>query len=214
MHNLRLAARLVLAASLLAGAVTHALADDAHDFFTAVQMDSERAVASMMAKGFDPNTRDPRSGEPALVNALREDSMSVFKALLANPRIQLELPAPNGNTALMMAAYKRNLPAAQALLAKGAAINRAGWSPLHYAAAGGSAEVATLLLERGAKRDALAPGDLTPLMMAAREGQEELVQLLLKAGANASLRSGEKLTALQLAQRADKPRIVAMLQGR
>ncbi|RJG10706.1 ankyrin repeat domain-containing protein [Massilia cavernae] len=211
---MRFPLQVVLAVALSFGAVGTAMADDVIGFFTAVQVDSERAVKKAIASGIDPNVRDPRSGETALIIAMREDSMNVFKALLADPRTQLELAAPNGNTALMMAAYKRNKEAVLALLAKGAKVNRAGWSPLHYAAAGGADDIARILLKRGAALDALAPGDLTPLMLAAREGQDSAVSLLLEAGANASLKSGEGLTAMQIAARADKPLIVAILCDR
>ena len=115
--------------------------------------------------------------------------------------------------ALMMAAFKGNKPAVLALLGKGATVNRRGWSPLHYAAAGGAADIASILLERGAALDARAPADLTPLMMAAREGQESTVAVLLAAGANATLTNSEGLTAAQLAERADKPRIVEAINS-
>ncbi|MGZ8289306.1 MAG: ankyrin repeat domain-containing protein [Telluria sp.] len=210
MPNMRFPLQLMLSAALSLGVAPGALADDVSAFFTAVQMDGERAVKSLIAKGIDPNMRDPRSGETALIIAMREDSMNVFKGLLADPRIRLELAAPNGNTALMMAAFKGNKEAVLALLDKGAKVNRPGWAPLHYAAAGGSDEIARILLARGAQLDALAPGDLTPLMMAAREGQEPVVALLLGAGANAALKSGEGLTAREIAIRADKPRIAAL----
>ena len=51
-----------------------------------------------------------------MIVALRYDAMEVFKLLLAQPRIQLEAQAENGNTALMMAAFKNNKPAVLALL--------------------------------------------------------------------------------------------------
>lgn len=214
MANMRFPLQVMLAAALAVGAAGSVLADDTIDFFTSVQVDSERGVRAMLAKGIDPNVRDPRSGETALIIALREDSMNVFKALLADPRVQLELAAPNGNTALMMAAYKRNKDAVLALLAKGAKVNRPGWSPLHYAAAGGADDIARILLNKGAALNALAPGDLTPLMLAAREGHEAAVSALLDAGADASLRGGEGLNAQQIADRADKPRVVAILRDR
>lgn len=213
MLNLRRPMHILTALILCLGVAAGARADDVTDFFVAVQVDNPTAVKSLIAKGVDPNARDPRSGETALIIALREDSMNVFNALLANPRVQLELPAPNGNTALMMAAFKGNKLAALALLGKGASVNRSGWSPLHYAAAGGAVDVAAVLIERGASLNSRAPGGLTPLMMAAREGQEPAVALLLDAGADASLVNGEGLTALQLAERADKRRIVNAIKS-
>ena len=120
----------------------------------------------------------------------------------------------NGNTALMMAAYKHNKPAAEALIAKGAAVNRPGWTPLHYAAASGDNDIARLLLAHGARLDAQSPpasGKFTPLMMAAREGHEDTAVFLLGQGADPKLKNGEGLTAAEIARRADHADIAAAL---
>jgi len=213
MSILRRLPHLMCFLTLCFGVMRSASAESLTEFFRVVQVDNANAVSAMLAKGVDVNARDPRSGETALIIALREDSQSVFNALVADPRVELELAAPNGNTALMMAAFKGNKPAAVALLERGAAVNRSGWSPLHYASAGGSADIARLLIDRGAALNARAPGGLTPLMMAAREGQESTVALLLAAGAGTALKSAEGLTAVQLAERMDKPRIVSAIKS-
>jgi ankyrin repeat protein len=123
----------------------------------------------------------------------------------------------NGNTALMMAAFKKNRPAVEALIAKGAAVNRPGWTPLHYAAASGDVDIAQLLLARGARVDAVSPaasGKYTPLMMAAREGHEDCALFLLGQGADPQLKNGEGLTAAQIAQKADHAGIAAAIDQR
>lgn len=196
-----------IATTLWIGAAQAATPEQVSDFFRSVKLDDVGTVKTLLAATISPNAIDPIGGEPALVVAVRDDSMRVFNVLMAHPAINLELAAPNSNTALMMAAFRNNKPAVLALLAKGAQVNRAGWTALHYAAVGGSAEIVRILLEHHADIDAKAPGDLTPLMLAAREGQEAAAQLLLEAGANATLKSGEGLTAAQVATRADKPRI-------
>ncbi len=183
-------------------------------FFRAVQMDDARTVKTMLGAQVDPNDTNPIGGEPALVLALREGSMEVFRALLAHPGTRVDTPAINGNTALMMAAFKGNRPAAEALIAKGAAINRPGWTPLHYAAAAGDDAIAGLLLEHGAEIDALSPhasGGYTPLMLAAREGKEETARFLLEHGADLRLKNGEGLTAAQIAARAEHPSLAKVL---
>ena len=175
-------------------------------FFRAVQMDDARTVKTMLGAQVDPNDTNPIGGEPPLVLALREGSMAVFKTLLEHPGTRVDAPAINGNTALMMAAFKNNRPAAEALIAKGAAINPPGWTPLHYAAAAGDDAIAGLLLEHGAKIDAPSPrasGSYTPPMLAAREGKEETARFLLEHGADRRLKNGEGLTAAQIAARAE-----------
>lgn len=185
-------------------------------FFRAVQVDNVSTVQEMACQQISPNAVNPVGGEPALVLAVREGAMRVFDALLRQPGIDLEAQAMNGNTALMMAAFKNNLRAAEALLARGARVNRAGWTPLHYAAAGGSEDIARLLIARKARLDAASPkqsGAYTPLMMAAREGQAGMVRLLLEQGAKLALKNTEGLTAAQIAERAGRSDIAATISA-
>ncbi|WP_296949631.1 ankyrin repeat domain-containing protein [uncultured Massilia sp.] len=198
----------------LSGVAALAVADDAVDFFRAVEMDDARSVKSLLGRGVDPNGTS-RAGEPALVLAVREGSMQVLDVLLAAPGIRVDAPAMNGNTALMMAAFKGNRPAVDALLAKGAAVNREGWTPLHYAAAAGDVGIAGLLLQRGARIDAVSPkasGAYTPLMMAAREGREECAVFLAGKGADRRRKNAEGLDAARIAERADHRSIAAALR--
>jgi ankyrin repeat protein len=205
---------IMLSAVFGLGAAQAATPREIASFFNAVQLDDAKTVKAMLVATINPNQVNPVGGEPGLVLALREGSMKVFDVLLEHPATRLEAAAINGNTALMMAAYKGNMPAVQALLAKGTRVDRAGWSPLHYAAAGGADDIARLLLEKRAPIDAESPrasGQYTPLMMAAREGHESTVRLLLDAGADARRKDSEGLTAAQIAERADKPRIAAAI---
>ena len=206
----------LLAVGLHAGLAGAATPEQIADFFRAVQVDNHKAVREMVGKQVNANEINPVGGEPALVIAVREGSMRVLDVLLAHPGTNLEAQAMNGNTALMMAAYKKNRRAAEALLAKGAQVNRPGWTPLHYAAASGDEEIARLLLERKATPDAVSPrasGAYTPLMMAAREGQAGVAQLLLAAGADTGLKNTEGLTAAQIAERAAHTGIAATISG-
>jgi ankyrin repeat protein len=183
-------------------------------FFRSVQIDDATTVGKMLAAGtVSPNAVDPISREPGLIVALREGASRVAAVMLADPAINLEQNAPNGNTALMMASFKHNAPVVRALLAKGAIVNRPGYTALHFSAAAGDDDITRILLDHHAFIDAEAPAKFTPLMLAAREGQESTVKVLLEAGADATLKNSESLTAAQIAERADKPLIAAAIKA-
>ena len=203
---------IVLIAGIGMGGAGAATTSELTGFFRALRMDDASTVQRMLAaKTVGPNDIDPISGESALILALREGALQVVDVLLADPSIKLELNAPNGNTALMMASFKHNAPAVRALLARGAMVNRPGYTALHFAAAAGDDEITRILLDHFAYIDAEAPAKYTPLMMAAREGHETTVGLLLEEGADASQKNSESLTAAQIADRAEKPRVVAVI---
>ena len=188
-----------------------ACADPVRDMVVAAQMDNATHVKKLLGKGVSPNTVDPVTRETVLMIALREGSDGVVAELIADKQLELERQAPNGNTALMLAAFKRNKAAVLALLARGAIVTRPGWTALHYAAASGDSDIAAILLEHAAYIDAESPSQLTPLMIAGREGHGEVAELLLREGADARLRNNEKLTASQIAVRAGYPGIAAAI---
>lgn len=205
---LNLAGVLLLSTVVLAGSAT---ADPVRDMVVAAQMDNFTQVKKLLATGMSPNTVDPVTGESVLMIALREGSIGVAAELIADKRLELERRAPNGNTALMMAAFKHDKGAVLALLQRGAIVTHPGWTALHYAAASGDEEITAILIDRHAYIDAESPSLLTPLMIAAREGHRQVAALLLKEGADARLKNNEKLTASQIAVRAEQPGIAAMI---
>lgn len=171
------------------------------DFFRAVRGDHPAAVKALLDRGFDPNTIEPERGDSGLILALRENAMRVFEVLLNARDIDLEVKSFNGDNALMIACYKGNKQAVEALLAKDAEVNRPGWTPLHYAAASGNNDIVQLLLDRSAYIDAESPNKTTPIMMAARGGHIMTVKLLLDEGADATLKNELGMTAIDFAEK-------------
>lgn len=187
--------------------------DDEVDFFRALQLDAVGRVRTALLRGVSPNARDS-NGETGLIVAMRYESLNSARVLMDQPGIDIEAKAPNGNTALMMAAFRKNKEAVLEMLKRGAQVNQKGWTALHYAAAAGSVEISTILLDKHAYIDAETPSGMTPLMIAAREGQEEVVALLLKDGADATLKDGGfHLTAAEFALKADKPWIAKTINA-
>lgn len=198
MRRLSLAALLAAVALSLCPPLARAGAYE--DFFRAVSLDDAQTVTALLKRGFDPNTIEGVRGDSGLILAMREGSMKVFPVLLNARGIDLEQQARNGDTALMIAAFKANMPAVQALLAKGAAVNKSGWTALHYAAASGDSEIVKILVQKGAELDAPSPNKTTPMMMAARGGFIYSVKVLSDAGADASLKNDVGMTAIDFAR--------------
>jgi ankyrin repeat protein len=188
---------------LLLAAPCVTFADSLSDFFKAVKMDDSTTVSALLQRGLSPNLVEGDRGETGLILALREDSTKVFNVLLNAPSVDLEARAKNGDNALMIAAYKGNVAAVKALIAKEAEVNKQGWTALHYAATIGNDEIVKILLDESAYIDAESPNSTTPLMMAARGGHVSTVKLLLDEGADATLKNGIGMTALDFARESD-----------
>lgn len=175
-----------------------AIAGSYEDFFIAVKRNDGSSVTALMQRGFDPNTPGP-SGNVALVLALQAENLAVAEALLARPDLNVNALNASGESALMMAALRGNLVWCERLLARGANVNKPGWTPLHYGATGPEPKVVKLLLDRGAVVDAESPDKTTPLMMAARYGPEESVTLLLARGADPKRINARNMNAADFA---------------
>lgn len=195
--------------------VSAATAGSYEDFFIAVKRNDGRALTALMERGFDPNTRGPQ-GEIGLVAALHGENLAAAEALFARPDIRLDLTNAAGESALMMAALRGEYDWSVRLIARGAPIDKPGWSPLHYAASGPEPRIVALLLERGAKVDAESPDRTTPLMMAARYGKEESVKLLLARGADPKRINDRNMNAADFARGSGREWLVELLskQGR
>lgn len=202
------------ALALLAAVPLSAAAGSYVDFFRAVKIDDGPKVRSLLQRGFDPNAIEETRGDTGMILALREEAMDVFRVLLNAPGVDLEARAFNGDNALMIACFKSNKPAVEALLEKGAQVNRPGWAPLHYAAFAGNNEIVQMLLDKSAYIDAESPNKTTPLMMAAMAGKIYTVKLLLDEGADLTLRNAAGMDAVDFAVKHDHPDIAEGLTHR
>jgi ankyrin repeat protein len=180
------------------------------DFFKAIELDRPGLLQPLLDSGFDPNTPDER-GQLGLILALRDGCFEVAALLLDSQRLEIDRPNASGETALMMAALRGQAVWVQRLISRGAAINRAGWTPLHYAASGPEPQVVALLLERGARLEALSANGTTALMMAAGYGAIDSADLLLAKGADAKRRNERGLNAADFARRAGRDELAGRL---
>jgi uncharacterized protein len=180
------------------------------DFFAAIKQDDPAVVRNLLTRGFDPNTRDAK-GMQGLFLALREPAPKVAQVLINAPKIDLNVVSVDGESPLMMAVFRGQTELVKQMIAKGADVNKTGWTPLHYAATTGNVPLISLLLEHHAYIDAESPNKTTPLMMAAHYGTPGAVKLLLEEGADPSLKNDLGLSAIEFAQNAKKDESVEVI---
>jgi uncharacterized protein len=177
-----------------------AIAGSYDDFFKAIELDDEVTINSLLQRGFDPNTVNP-NGTAGLLLALQGNAIKVANSLLRWSSTKIDIRNDKDESPLMLAALNGHAQLCQTLIDKGAAVNKPGWAPLHYAATHGQVVVIHLLLDDNAFIDARSPNGTTPLMMAAYYGTPSAVKVLLEAGADLSLKNDLGLNALDFANR-------------
>jgi len=183
--------------------ISAASAGSYDDFFSAIGTDNSAAITRLLARGFDPNTRNAQGVTP-LILALRGSALKVADALLSNPTTHVNVRTEQDETALMLASLNGFEAVCRKLIALDADVNNPGWAPLHYAASGGHVTIMRLLLDNHAYIDAASPNGSTPLMMAAKYGSNAAVKLLLEAGADPMLKNNLDLTAIDFANSSDR----------
>jgi len=120
----------------------------------------------------------------AVADAARADDLPAVRKLIKE-RADVNIPANDGATALLWAAYHSNLEMTKALLAANAAVdvpNHYGVTPLLQASRIGDTPVIQALLDAGADPTRWHSEGETPLMAAARTGSVDAVKLLLAHG--------------------------------
>lgn len=205
--------RCMVAAIVSAGTVGSGWAASRNDaLFRAIASNDAAAVRRLLAAGVDPNSRDER-GDAALYVALREEVLAAAQALLQSTRVDVNQLNGSDESPLMMAAFRNHLELARQLVARGAAVNKDGWTPLHYAATRGHVEMMRYLILQGANINALSPNGTTPLMMAAGYGTPQAVRLLLQYHADPQAKNQRGLAALDFARNAGHEEAAALLEA-
>jgi ankyrin repeat protein len=190
--------------------VPYAQAQTKGQLVRAIKQDNASAIKTLLADGLNPNIKDEH-GQPGIVMALHEGSYQAAKALADSPKLKVNETNAAGENALMMAAWAGQMDIAKELVAKGAAINKPGWTPLHYAATKGRLDIIGYLLSLNANIDAGSPNGSTPLMMAAGYGSPQAVKLLIESGADISKHNELGLSALDFAKRYERHDAIELL---
>lgn len=169
------------------------------DWWVNIANDRVDRVQQMLARGVDPNEFS-KYGQPAIMQAIRDDAWNVYDVLAKHQKTELNAVNVNNETPLMYLAVVGQTARAQALIQRGAQVNRLGWTALHYAASKAHLDTARLLIANQAIINAPGPDGTTPLMMAAYSGSTAMVQLLLDAGADATTVNLKQQTAADWAR--------------
>ena len=208
---------------------------------------AERAPLAMidllLSRGADPGALDDRGTTPLHIAAERGD-VEIFKrfmkknpdvaALSGDHRSPLHLAVFNGHAPIVAALREAGAPEdlftaaglgdleqveriLQATPDRLKATHGRALTALDYAAAGGSVEVAALLIARGAdpRGGPADEGGMPPLYHAARGGHAEIVELLIKRGVSPRTRLEDyEGTALHVAARHGRVAVAAALLRR
>ncbi|HUE70955.1 MAG TPA: ankyrin repeat domain-containing protein [Pirellulaceae bacterium] len=121
---------------------------------------------------------------------------------LVEEKAAVNVPQPDGMTALHWAAYHDEVEIATLLVHGGAdvrAANRYGVAPLSLACTNGNSAIVELLLEAGADPNTTLRGGETALMTAARTGKLAPVKVLLARGAKVNAKEQSGQTAIMWA---------------
>lgn len=217
------------------------MADDGELLGAVRDGDAERVAALVAADPALANARDADGLSALMLARYRFDRPTMDALLAADPDLDvfeaaaygrldrmrealdgdpglIDAFAPDGFTALHLAAFFGKVEAARELLERGASHatytrNDFANQPLHAAAAGRHVEVCRLLLADGADVQATQHGGYTPLHEAAGSGDVALAELFLSAGASLTALTDDGQTPADVAASAGHADLAARLRG-
>jgi uncharacterized protein len=156
-----------------------------------------------------------QSGPQSLVDLVRSGQREAVLAAITSPAVDVNVPAPDGSTALLWATYNVDHEMVRALLKRGAKVNianRYGDYPLTEAVKLGDAELVSMLLDAGAKADSPNQDGQTALMLASSLGSLPIAEMLIKRGATVNaVENFRGQTALMWAAAENHPDVVDLL---
>jgi len=135
--------------------------------------------------------------EARWVSAISNDRLDILSDLLNqtidagnNPLELLQLDAPNGKSALMVACKRGDLTVSKQMVNLGANINEVtltGGTPLMFAVLGHHIVIADWLLSLGANIEARGSNGWSAATIAGAKGQTQVLEWLINAGVNIDL---------------------------
>ena len=144
--------------------------------------------------GFAQADQSPKTIEARWISAISNDRVDVLSELLnqtveagKDPLDLLQLDAPNGKSALMVACKRGDLTLSKQMVKLGANINEVtltGGTPLMFAVLGHHIDIADWLLNIGANLDARGSNGWSAATIAGAKGQTQVLEWLINAGVN------------------------------
>jgi uncharacterized protein len=162
--------------------------------------------------------REARAELDVFEAATLGDADRLHELLHVDPSL-VEARSPDDGTALHFAAFFTQPETVRLLVDHGADVHAVSATfgnvtPLHSAAAGGSAEIVHLLLVAGAEANARQNGGFTALHAAAQNGDTAMARDLLDHGANVDPSTEDGRTALAIAEEQGHDEVAALLRER
>ena len=200
-----------LAAAIVCCMASVASAANPDDVWVFIKNDRADDVKGLLAAGLDPNVKT-KMGNTLLLQSVRDGAWHSFDVVLASPKVNVNLANDYEETPLMYVALTGDLPRAKALVARGAQINKLGWTPLQYAAVKGNLDMVNYLLANEAMPNAPSPEGDSPLMMAVQSGNAQVVQALINAGGDPAAVNQKGIDAIDIARQKGNADLAAALE--